>query len=376
MRYRRTAVVDQSCPFLPASVGGEPAVDAAWEEQEVASGGVCRAEDPAHPGGRAGAEENLHVQGVSHVGRQVGDVRLGVDVGRAHHRDCEGVADQSQVVDVRVALQLPGVIEVEAVDHEVLVVGDDEDLPRAELQDPVEGHLEVVAVRLAGDVEEAPGPQSEFLLAGRNYLWLATSWNIPAKTLLTFSVSKPEPPSSLPISKPGLQPLYLVVMTNAYYGFIQTLLPRRDQNCLYINIIIIGIIDYGSHFHISVTLPMMVYRLPMYHYPLTQSMVCISIPWLNMFSWLVTSVEMTILEPSMKRSRARALVWSSSSMLSYPESSSPACWRMRRPLLNWGERREREPLVSPGLSEIRPRLNTTLSGTTQNTTNCVTVFSV
>ena len=38
-------------------------------------------------------------------------------------------------------------------------------------------------------------------------------------------------------------------MTNAYYGFIQTLLPRRDQNCLYINIIIIGIIDYGSHFH-------------------------------------------------------------------------------------------------------------------------------
>ena len=53
---------------------------------------------------------------------------------------------------------------------------------------------------------------------------------------------------------------------------------------------------------------MMVYCLPMYHYPLTQSMVCISIPWLNMFSWLVTSVEMTILEPSMKRSRARALV--------------------------------------------------------------------
>ena len=37
-------------------------------------------------------------------------------------------------------------------------------------------------------------------------------------------------------------------------------------------------------------------------------MVCISIPWLNMFSWLVTSVEMTILEPRMKRSRARALV--------------------------------------------------------------------
>ena len=40
-----------------------------------------------------------------------------------------------------------------------------------------------------------------------------------------------------------------------------------------------------------------------------QSLVFITIlPWLNMFSWLITSVEMTILVPRMKSSRALALL--------------------------------------------------------------------
>ena len=163
-------------------------MDAAWEEHQVAGGRVGRGEDPADPGGGAGAEQDLHVQGLPHVGRQVGDVGLGVDVGGAHHRDCDGVTDQSKVGDVGVALQGPGVLELEAGDDEVLLVGDDQDLARAELQDPVEGDLEVVAVRLAANVEEAPSPQCERFLAPRNYPWFATAWNIPAKTLLTFSV--------------------------------------------------------------------------------------------------------------------------------------------------------------------------------------------
>ena len=137
--------------------------------------GVARGQHPAHTGGRAGAEQDLHVQGLPHVGRQVGDVLLGVDVGRPHHRDRDGVADQSQAVDMSVALERSGVLELEAVDDEVLVVGDDEDLPRAELQDPVEGHDEVVAVRQTGEVQQAAGPQCESLLAPRKDSWLATS---------------------------------------------------------------------------------------------------------------------------------------------------------------------------------------------------------
>ena len=150
-------------------------MDAAREEHQVAGGRVRRGEDPADPGGGAGAEQDLHVQGLPHVGRQVGDVRLGVDVGGAHHRDCDGVTDQSKAGEVGVALQGPGVLELEAGDDEVLLVGDDEDLPRAELQDPVEGDLEVVAVRLAADVEEAPSPQCERLLAPGYYPWFATA---------------------------------------------------------------------------------------------------------------------------------------------------------------------------------------------------------
>ena len=40
-----------------------------------------------------------------------------------------------------------------------------------------------------------------------------------------------------------------------------------------------------------------------------QSLVFITIiPWLNMFSWLITSVDMTILVPRMKSRRALALL--------------------------------------------------------------------
>ena len=150
-------------------------MDAAREEHQLAAAGVRRGQDPADPGWGAGAEQDLHVQGLPHVGCQVGDVLLGVDIGRPHHRDCDGVADESQVLDVSVALQRPGVLELEALDDEILLVGDDEDLPGAELQDPVEGHLEVLAVHLTGEVQQAAGPQCERLLAGWNYPWLATA---------------------------------------------------------------------------------------------------------------------------------------------------------------------------------------------------------
>ena len=151
-------------------------MDAAREEHELAAGGLGRGEDPADPGRGTGAEQHLHVQGLPHVGGQVGDVLLGVDVGRPHHRERDGVADESQVVDVSVALQGPGVLELEAGDDEVLLVGDDEALPRAELQDPVEGHLEeLLTVRVTGEVQQAPRSQCEPLLTPRNYPWSATS---------------------------------------------------------------------------------------------------------------------------------------------------------------------------------------------------------